>query len=91
VKGSELLSIEKWDQAVMDFLAAMDVGKLPPKRSGGEKAGGQREAEMYEPGSTGRQRSQGWRALLDFIPCPLYDIYLPLLDAFFLLSEGDDG
>jgi hypothetical protein len=28
---SELLSIEKCDKAVMDFLATTDVGKFPPK------------------------------------------------------------
>ena len=31
VKVSELLSIEKYDQAVMDFLADTEVGKFPPK------------------------------------------------------------
>jgi len=41
VKVSELLSIEKCDKAVMDFLAATDVGKFPPKTSGGVGAGGQ--------------------------------------------------
>ena len=30
---SELLSTEKCDTAVMDFLAATDVGKFPPKRA----------------------------------------------------------
>jgi len=30
---SELLSMEKCDKAVMDFLAATDVGKFPPKRA----------------------------------------------------------
>ena len=45
VKVSELPSIEKCDQAVMDFLAATDVGKLPPKTSGGARAGGQRTDE----------------------------------------------
>jgi len=29
---SELLSMEKCDKAVMDFLAATEVGKFPPKR-----------------------------------------------------------
>jgi len=38
VKVSELLSIRKCDQAVMDFLAATDVGKFPPKTSGGASA-----------------------------------------------------
>jgi len=28
---SELFSIEECDQAVMDFLAATEVGKFPPK------------------------------------------------------------
>jgi hypothetical protein len=45
VKVSELLSIEKCDQAVMDFLAATDVGKFPPKTSGGARAAGQRAVE----------------------------------------------
>jgi len=45
VKVSELLSIEKCDQAVMDFMAATDVGKFPPKTSGRARAGGQRAAE----------------------------------------------
>jgi len=31
VQISELFSIEECDQAVMDFLAATDVGKFPPK------------------------------------------------------------
>jgi hypothetical protein len=30
---SELLSMEKCNKAVMDFLAATDVGKFPPKRA----------------------------------------------------------
>jgi hypothetical protein len=33
VKVSDLLSIEKCHQAVMDFLAACDVGRFPPKMS----------------------------------------------------------
>jgi len=45
VKVSELLSIEKYDQAVMDFLAATDVGKFPPKTSRGVRAGGERAVE----------------------------------------------
>jgi len=45
VKVSEPLSIEKCDQAVMNFLAATDVGKFPPKTSGRERAGGQQAAE----------------------------------------------
>jgi len=32
VQESELLSLEMCDKAVMDFLAATDVGKFPPKR-----------------------------------------------------------
>jgi hypothetical protein len=31
VQISELFSMEKCNQAVMDFLAATDVGKFPPK------------------------------------------------------------
>jgi len=45
VKVSELLSIEKCNQAVMDFLEATDVGKFPPKMSRGARGGGQRAAE----------------------------------------------
>jgi hypothetical protein len=45
VKVSKLLSIEKCEQAVMDFLAATDIGKFPPKTSGGARAGGQRTEE----------------------------------------------
>jgi hypothetical protein len=33
VQISELFSIEKCDRAVMDFLAATDAGKFPPKRA----------------------------------------------------------
>jgi hypothetical protein len=32
VQVSELLSMKKCDKAVMDFLAATDIGKFPPKR-----------------------------------------------------------
>ena len=45
MKVSELLSIEKCDKAVMDFLVATDVGKFPPKTGGGASAGGQRVEE----------------------------------------------
>jgi len=31
VQVSELLSMEECDQAVVDFLAATEVGKFPPK------------------------------------------------------------
>jgi hypothetical protein len=37
---SELLSMEKCDKAVMDFLAATDVWKNPPKMDGGVRASG---------------------------------------------------
>jgi len=33
VQLSELLSMEKCDKAVMDFLIAADIGKFPPKRA----------------------------------------------------------
>jgi hypothetical protein len=33
VQISELFSMEKCDQAVMDFLAATDIGKFPPKQT----------------------------------------------------------
>ena len=45
MKVSELLSIEKCDQAVMDFLAATDVGKFPPNTSGGASASRKRAEE----------------------------------------------
>jgi hypothetical protein len=32
VQISELLSTKKCDKVVMDFLAATDVGKIPPRR-----------------------------------------------------------
>jgi hypothetical protein len=49
VKVSELLSIEKCDQAVMDILAATDVGKFPAKTCGGVRASGQQAAEELGP------------------------------------------
>jgi ribonuclease HI len=45
VKVSELLSIEKCDKAVIDFLAATNVEKFPPKKGGGARAGEQRVEE----------------------------------------------
>jgi hypothetical protein len=33
VQISELLSLEKCDRAVMDFLIATDIGKFPPKHA----------------------------------------------------------
>jgi len=45
VKVSELLSREKCDQAVMDFLAGTDVGKFLPIMSGGARACGKRPEE----------------------------------------------
>ena len=45
MKVSELLSIEKCDQAVMDFLVATDVGEFPPEMDGGRRASGQRAEE----------------------------------------------
>jgi hypothetical protein len=33
VQVSELLSMEKCDKAVMDFLIATDIGKFPPKHA----------------------------------------------------------
>jgi len=45
MKVSELLSIEQCNQAVMDFLAATHIGKVPPKMDGGVRAGGQRAEE----------------------------------------------
>jgi hypothetical protein len=45
VHVSEVLSLEKCDKAVMDFLAATDVGKFPPQMDGGGRAGGQRAEE----------------------------------------------
>jgi hypothetical protein len=45
VQVSELLSMEKCDKAVMDFLAATNVEKFPPKTGGGARGGGQRVEE----------------------------------------------
>jgi hypothetical protein len=47
VQISELFSMEKCDQAVMDFLAATDVGKFPPKLA---EEPGQEEPGQEEPG-----------------------------------------
>jgi hypothetical protein len=41
VQISELLSLEKCNKAVMDFLAATDVGKFPPKLDRGVRSGRQ--------------------------------------------------
>jgi hypothetical protein len=48
VQISELFSMEKCDQAVMDFLAATDVGKFPPKQAEerGQEERGQEEREQ---------------------------------------------
>jgi len=35
VQISELFSVEQYDKAVMDFLAAADVGKFPPRHMEG--------------------------------------------------------
>jgi len=37
---SELLSMEKCDQAVIDYLAATDCREVPAQASGGARAGG---------------------------------------------------
>jgi len=44
--------MEKCDQAVMDFLAATDVGKFPPKlaEEPGQEEHGQEEREQEGPG-----------------------------------------
>jgi hypothetical protein len=42
---SELVSMEKWDKAVMDFLAGTVARKFPPKTERGVRAGGQRGEE----------------------------------------------
>ena len=44
---SELFSMEICDQAVMDFLAATDVGKFPPRQA---EERGQEEREQEERG-----------------------------------------
>jgi len=82
VKVSELLSIQKCDQAVIDFLVATDVGKFPPKMDQGGRAGGQRADELELPGY-GRQ-NKSLQTLLDFISFPLYSMLTSLSDAFFL-------
>ena len=48
---SELLSMEMWDKAVMDVLAATDVGQFPPKIDRGVKASGQWAEEQEPAGS----------------------------------------
>jgi hypothetical protein len=51
LKVPKLLHVEKSDQGVMDFLAATDVGKCPPKPRGGARAGSQRTEEKGPAGS----------------------------------------
>jgi hypothetical protein len=48
---SELLFIEKWDKAVIDFIAATDVGKFPIQTGRGVKACGQWADDCYLVGS----------------------------------------
>jgi hypothetical protein len=50
VQVSELLCMENWDKAMMDFLAATNVGKFPPKMDG-VKADGQWAEEQEPAGS----------------------------------------
>jgi len=50
VQVSELLSMEKGDKAVMDFLAAADVQEVPPKMDGAVRASRKRVKEQ-EPAS----------------------------------------
>jgi len=45
VEVSELLSIERFDQAVMDFLAGTDVGQFLPRMDAEGRAGGQQADE----------------------------------------------
>jgi hypothetical protein len=51
VQVSELLSMGMWHKAVMDVLAATDVGQFPPKLDGGVTASGQWAEEQELAGS----------------------------------------
>jgi len=57
VQMSELFSQEICDQAVMDFLAATDVGKFPPRQAEerGKEEPGQEEPGQEEPGQEERE------------------------------------
>jgi len=72
VQVSELLPMWKCQIVVMDFLAATDIRKFPPKTGRGERAGGRWEEESGQVGNG--WRCKGRRALLDFILFPLYYI-----------------
>jgi hypothetical protein len=54
---SELFSMEICDQAVMDFLAATDVGKFPPRQAEerGQEERGQEERGQEERGQEERE------------------------------------
>jgi hypothetical protein len=81
---SELLSMEKCDKAVMDFLAATDVRKFPPKIDRGVRASLERVEEYGPAGSP--WFSTLFLCILFDNPCGCF-----LLLSCFLLSEGDDG
>jgi hypothetical protein len=69
---SELLSMGKGDQAVMDFMAATDVGKVLPETSRREEVVGDRAGESW-PAGDGQMSKECW-AFMGFIPFPLYYI-----------------
>jgi len=54
---SELFSMEICDQAVMDFLAATDVGKIPPRQAEerGQVERGKQEHGQQESGQAERE------------------------------------
>jgi hypothetical protein len=80
VQISELFSLENCDQAVMDFLAATDVGKFPPELA--------EEFGQDECGQDQRSLDRG-RSLSLFVDLLVVSNHVHLID--FPLSQGTVG
>jgi len=63
VQISELFSMEICNQAVVDFLAATDVGRLPPRQAeqGGQEQGGQEQGGQVQGGQEQGWQEEGWQ------------------------------
>jgi len=91
VKVSRLLSIEKCDQAVMDFLAATDVGKFPPKTSQEQEPAGNRRRRSKSRRATGGGgvRAGGLSLISSLFLCMLYICHFWMLS--FFCQKGTTG
>jgi hypothetical protein len=74
IQMSELFFMEKCDQMVMDFLAATDIGKFPPKLA--EEPGHEEhmqlehKQEVHRPGGKGLDQGRSLSHFLDlFVSC----------------------